>query len=334
MGTRRVEVTSSRVVILEGIYALSQRLRPMLDLRVSITGGVHFDLVKRVLRDINRSGQAAEDIIQQVSETVYPMYKAFIEPDLQAAHLRIHNRFNPFSGFMSPTYILKSASAVTEEQVLAVLAEVSSSPRCHQGWMGGCCGFVCVFGVWVHGECDLRALWRAPDRGHVCLGPLPVLQSPLPAPLGRPLPTRSTLPHRPTAQGGDGAAAVKQDTTESYDIYLLPPNEDAESCASWLRMRYRDGRYSLMFEEWVVDGSVIISPRVTFEVPVRILGGLMALGYDVGTIMRRTSRTFSNDRCGCERGGWKAGGGLGGTGRTWAQAVPGPVGGPWAAIPE
>lgn len=37
-----------------------------LDLRVSITGGVHFDLVKRVLRDINRSGQAPEEIIQQV----------------------------------------------------------------------------------------------------------------------------------------------------------------------------------------------------------------------------------------------------------------------------
>ncbi len=38
----------------------------MLDLRVSITGGVHFDLVKRVLRDISRSGQAPEEIIQQV----------------------------------------------------------------------------------------------------------------------------------------------------------------------------------------------------------------------------------------------------------------------------
>ena len=34
---------------------------------MSITGGVHFDLVKRVLRDINRSGQAPEEIIQQVS---------------------------------------------------------------------------------------------------------------------------------------------------------------------------------------------------------------------------------------------------------------------------
>ena len=33
---------------------------------VSIKGGVHFDLVKRVLRDIQRSGQAPEEIIQQV----------------------------------------------------------------------------------------------------------------------------------------------------------------------------------------------------------------------------------------------------------------------------
>ena len=67
---RKVEVPSSRIVILEGIYALSEKIRPFLDLRVSVTGGVHFDLVKRVLRDINRSGQAPEDIIQQVSETV------------------------------------------------------------------------------------------------------------------------------------------------------------------------------------------------------------------------------------------------------------------------
>ena len=65
-GYQAVEVPESRVVILEGIYALHQRVRPLLDLRVSITGGVHFDLVKRVLRDIDRSGQAPEDIIQQV----------------------------------------------------------------------------------------------------------------------------------------------------------------------------------------------------------------------------------------------------------------------------
>ena len=45
---------------------------------MSVRGGVHFDLVKRVLRDINRSGQAPEEIIQQISDTVYPMYKVRI----------------------------------------------------------------------------------------------------------------------------------------------------------------------------------------------------------------------------------------------------------------
>lgn len=210
VGYRTVDVPESRVVILEGIYALSHRLRPFLDLRVSITGGVHFDLVKRVLRDIDRSAQAPEEIIQQVSDTVYPMYKAFIEPDLKAAHLRIHNPFNPFSGFMSPTYILKSAIPVSTDAIEAVL----------------------------------------------------------------------------------GTGAAKRTESETYDIYLVPPGEDPETCQSWLRMRYRDGRYNLMFEEWVVEGKFIISPRVTFEVPVRILGGLMALGYEIGTIMQRTSESF------------------------------------------
>ena len=31
-------------------------------------------------------------------------------------------------------------------------------------------------------------------------------------------------------------------------------------------MRNRDGRYNLMFEEWVTDGPFVISPRITFEV--------------------------------------------------------------------
>ncbi len=47
---------------------------------MSVRGGVHFDLVKRVLRDINRSGQEPEEIIQQISDTVYPMYKARTVP--------------------------------------------------------------------------------------------------------------------------------------------------------------------------------------------------------------------------------------------------------------
>jgi len=67
---RTVEVPSSRIVVIEGIYALNEKLRPFLDLRISVNGGVHFDLVKRVLRDIQRAGQEPSEIIHQVSETV------------------------------------------------------------------------------------------------------------------------------------------------------------------------------------------------------------------------------------------------------------------------
>ncbi|KAG5068392.1 hypothetical protein JHK85_000769 [Glycine max] len=210
---RTVEAPSSRIVIIEGIYALSEKLRPLMDLRVSVTGGVHLDLVKRVIRDIQRAGQEPEEIIHQISETVYPMYKAFIEPDLQTAHIKIINKFNPFTGFQSPTYILKSGRNVEVDKIKAVLAE-----------------------------------------------------------------------------------DFKETTEQTYDIYLLPPGEDPETCQSYLRMRNKDGKYSLMFEEWVTDNPFVISPRITFEVSVRLLGGLMALGYTIATILKRNSHVFSDDR--------------------------------------
>ncbi|KAA3462786.1 uridine-cytidine kinase C-like isoform X1 [Gossypium australe] len=207
-----LEVPSSRIVIIEGIYALSEKLRPMLDLRVSVTGGVHFDLVKRVLRDIQRAGQEPEEIIHQISETVYPMYKAFIEPDLQTAHIKIINKFNPFTGFQSPTYILKSARKFTVDKIKSVVSKA----------------------------------------------------------------------HMETEE-------------QTYDIYLLPPGEDPDSCQSYLRMQNKDGKYSLMFEEWVTDIPFVISPRITFEVSVRLLGGLMALGYTISAILKRNSHVFSDD---------------------------------------
>ncbi|KAK6116396.1 hypothetical protein DH2020_049858 [Rehmannia glutinosa] len=188
---RTLEVPSSRIVIIEGIYALSEKLRPLLDLRVSVRGGVHFDLVKRV----------------------YPMYKAFIEPDLQTAHIKIINKFNPFTGFQCPTYILKSLKNVTAEQIKAIMSEE-----------------------------------------HV------------------------------------------ESTEETYDIYLLPPGEDPETCQSYLRMRNKDGKYNLMFEEWVTDAPFVISPRITFEVSVRLLGGLMALGYTIAAILKRSSHVFCDEK--------------------------------------
>ena len=58
--------------------------RPLMDLRVSVTGGVHFDLVKRVLRDIKRSGQAPEEIIQQARNNMPMLHLSCFSPGISA----------------------------------------------------------------------------------------------------------------------------------------------------------------------------------------------------------------------------------------------------------
>ena len=205
-----VGVGPNGVVLVEGIYALHPRLRHLLDVTVSISGGVHRDLIKRIQRDVARCAQSPVEIIQQVSETVFPMYKLHVEPDLESASIRVHNTFNPFSAFQkSATYSLKSA----EQDRVSV---------------------------------DAAAAYLAAS--------------------------------------GDG---VTQEQERTADLFLMPPGEDAETCRDWIRMRQRDGKYSLSFEETVVDGSTLISPHLSFDVPVRTLSGLMALGYSLGAIIKR-----------------------------------------------
>ena len=49
-------------------------------------------------------------------------------------------------------------------------------------------------------------------------------------------------------------------------------------------------------QECVTDSPFIILPRITFEVSVRLLGGLMALGYTIASILKRSSHVFMNDK--------------------------------------
>ena len=76
------------------------------------------------MRDIKRSGQQPGEVVQQVTDTVFPMYKAFIEPSIRAAHIRVTNSFNPFAGFKEPVQILKTEEAVTVDMARACLREL------------------------------------------------------------------------------------------------------------------------------------------------------------------------------------------------------------------
>ena len=136
VGDATVSAAEGSVLVVEGLFALDVRLLPLLDVPVAINGGVHNDLIKRVVRDTNRlrgqreaaargmrqqaqqgAAQAGEEVctgppcliscaatdsiasltqaraatVLHVTNKVFPMYKAFIEPTLKFGKIKIHS---------------------------------------------------------------------------------------------------------------------------------------------------------------------------------------------------------------------------------------------------
>jgi uridine kinase/adenylate cyclase class IV len=109
---------ASGVVIVEGVYALHKNVRPFLDFRIGVVGGVHFNLVKRVHRDADRAGRSYSQ--NEVMERIFPLFREHIQPGLRHAHLRIRNSFDPLTSLQTPKYVLKAKSTLPEAKIKAL----------------------------------------------------------------------------------------------------------------------------------------------------------------------------------------------------------------------
>lgn len=90
------EVEPSRMLIVEGIFALHETFENIYDYSVFIEANLHGKLVRRLMRDIGKTGQDFEGIILQYVGTVQPMYEKHIEITKNGANLIINNEFAPF----------------------------------------------------------------------------------------------------------------------------------------------------------------------------------------------------------------------------------------------
>ncbi|CAN0923074.1 Uridine-cytidine kinase C [Linum grandiflorum] len=102
-GSKSIKSASSGVVIVDGTYALHTRLRSLLDIRVAVVGGVHFSLLSKVRYDIGDSCS-----LDYLIDSIFPMFRKHIEPDLHHAQIRINNSF--VSSFREAIYKLKCRS--------------------------------------------------------------------------------------------------------------------------------------------------------------------------------------------------------------------------------
>ncbi|KAK4792068.1 hypothetical protein SAY86_022503 [Trapa natans] len=100
IGSKIIKSASSNVVIVDGTYALHARLRSLLDIRVAVVGGVHFSLLSKVRYDIGDSCS-----LDYLIDSIFPLFRKHIEPDLHHAQIRINNSFA--SSFREAIYKLK-----------------------------------------------------------------------------------------------------------------------------------------------------------------------------------------------------------------------------------
>ncbi|XP_027348583.1 uncharacterized protein LOC113860126 isoform X4 [Abrus precatorius] len=90
-------------VIVDGTYSLHAKLRSLLDIRVAVVGGVHFSLLSKVRYDIGDSCS-----LDYLIDSIFPLFRKHIEPDLHHAQIRINNSF--VSSFREAIYKVKCRS--------------------------------------------------------------------------------------------------------------------------------------------------------------------------------------------------------------------------------
>ncbi|XP_022776410.1 uncharacterized protein LOC111318047 isoform X5 [Durio zibethinus] len=115
VGSKAIKSAMSGVVIVDGTYALHAKLRSLLDIRVAVVGGVHFSLLSKVQYDIGDSCS-----LDYLIDSIFPLFRKHIEPDLHHAQIRINNSF--VSSFREAIYKLKCRSEVGRMTLGGLLA--------------------------------------------------------------------------------------------------------------------------------------------------------------------------------------------------------------------
>ncbi|MDA7494873.1 CYTH domain-containing protein, partial [Candidatus Gracilibacteria bacterium] len=90
-----IEIKSAEIIIVEGLFALDDKLSSLGNLNVFVDIGAHGQIMRRIFRDIKRTGEKPQDILDYFLETVEPMHMKYIFPSKKNANVVISNAYNP-----------------------------------------------------------------------------------------------------------------------------------------------------------------------------------------------------------------------------------------------
>ncbi len=93
--TTHTTMNPKKIIIVEGLFSLDEKLKNEGDIKVFVDIGTHGRVVRRLLRDVKRTGQKPADILKYFSEVVEPMHEKYIESTKKNADMIISNEYNP-----------------------------------------------------------------------------------------------------------------------------------------------------------------------------------------------------------------------------------------------
>lgn len=88
-------ITASQFIILEGLFALNEKVVDELDVAIFVDIGTHGRILRRLFRDVERTGQRPADILRYFSEIVEPMHEKYVDSSKIFADLIIMNEYSP-----------------------------------------------------------------------------------------------------------------------------------------------------------------------------------------------------------------------------------------------
>ena len=89
------KVKPKKIIIVEGLFALNDIVKDEGRVKAFVDIGTHGRIMRRLLRDVERTGQKPADILKYFSEIVEPMHDKYIESTKGNADLIIKNEYKP-----------------------------------------------------------------------------------------------------------------------------------------------------------------------------------------------------------------------------------------------
>jgi len=90
-----IEIKPSKIIIIEGLFALEDTIAPLWNFNIFVDIWAHWQIMRRIFRDIQRTWEKPQDIMEYFLETVEPMHMKYILPTKKNANIIITNEYNP-----------------------------------------------------------------------------------------------------------------------------------------------------------------------------------------------------------------------------------------------